>query len=254
MKGNLRLQLKRGSPTILTVLGAFGLVCTTVSAVKATKEAVERIKYDSRFNHDGDSYAYTKAEAIKSAWKCYIPTAMFGVSTLACIFGANALNKKQQAALTSAYMLLNNTYKEFVKKDVNGTVRKAVAEDKAETNDVLPTDEKALFYEFNHGEFFEYGLAELLQAEYQLNKQFISKGYVCLNDFYDLIGLPKTDVGDSLGWDVDDGHLWIDFEHELVELEDGMECYIIYLPEPPTPEHVDSRKKHITLWKLNERR
>lgn len=237
MKGNLKLQLKRGSPTILTILGAAGLIFTTVSAVKATKEATERIRYDSRLNHDGDSYAYTKAEAVKSAWRCYIPTVMLGASTLVCIFGANALNKKQQAAITSAYMLLNNTYKEFLKNDTDGSVRKAIAEDKADSIDISPRGEKTLFYEFNHGEFFERDMAELLSAEYQFNKQFISRGHACLNDFYELIGLPKSQVGETLGWTDRDGIPWIDFEHELVELEDGMECYFIFLPEPPIPDY-----------------
>ena len=244
MKGNLKLQLKRGSPTILTCLGAAGLIFTTISAVKATKEATERIKYDSRLNHDGDSYAYTKAEAVKSAWRCYIPTVMLGASTLVCIFGANALNKKQQAALTSAYMLLNNTYKEFVKKDTDAAVRKAVVEDKADSIDISPSEEKALFYEFNYGDFFEYNLAELLSAEYQFNKQFISRGYACLNDLYDLIGLPKTQVGETIGWTEHDGRPWIDFEHELVELEDGMECYIINIPELPFPNYPFAKKSN----------
>lgn len=48
-----------------------------------------------------------------SAWKCYIPTAAFGLSTIACIMGANALNSRKQAALTSAYALINQSYKEY---------------------------------------------------------------------------------------------------------------------------------------------
>lgn len=215
MKGNLKLQLKRGSPTILTILGAAGLIFTTVSAIRATKEA-------------------TEAESAKAAWRCYIPTVVLGASTLVCIFGANALNKKQQAAITSAYILLNNTHKEFLKNDV---VKQAVAEDKADDIDIPHTDEKTLFYEFNHGEFFERDMAEVLSAEYQFNKQFISRGHACLNDFYELIGLPKSQVGETLGWTDRDGVPWIDFEHELVELEDGMECYFIFLPEPPIPDY-----------------
>lgn len=237
MKNNLMLRLKRGSPTVLTILGGVGLIFTTVSAIKATKEAVERIEYDSRLNHDGDPYAYSKMEAVKSAWKCYIPTVVLGVSTLVCIFGANTLNKKQQAAITSAYMLLNNTYKEFAKNDKDCSVRKAIVEDKVDSIDISPSGEKTLFYEFNHGEFFELDMAELLSAEYHFNKQFISKGSACLNDFYELIGLPKSQIGETLGWTERDGIPWVDFEHELVELEDGMECYFIYLPEPPIPDY-----------------
>ena len=229
MKGNLKLQLKRGSPTILTILGAVGVIATTIAAVKATPKAVEKIKADSRENHDGDPYGYTKKEAVESSWRFYIPAAAFGLSTIACIFGANTLNKKQQAAITSAYMLLNNTYKELVKNHVDGTVRKAVVEEKLERNDISPSSEYALFYEFNHGEFFERDLAQVLSAEYKLNQKFISEGYVTLNDFYELIDLPKSDAGEALGWIHDHTYPYIDFIHELVELEDGMECYIICL-------------------------
>ena len=44
------IQLKRGSPTILTCLGVAGLVATTVSAVIATPKAIEKIKKDSLIN------------------------------------------------------------------------------------------------------------------------------------------------------------------------------------------------------------
>ncbi|MCG5029675.1 DUF6353 family protein, partial [[Ruminococcus] torques] len=38
-----------------------------------------------------------------------------GVSTIACIFGANALNQKKQASLMSAYVMLNESYKQYRK-------------------------------------------------------------------------------------------------------------------------------------------
>ena len=240
MKGlnELKLRLKRGSPTILTCIGAVGMIVTTISAVRATPDAMERIKYDSRFNHDGDSYAYSKTEAVRSAWRCYIPTMALGLSTLACMFGANALNKQQQAALTSAYMLLNKTYKEFVKKDTDGAIRKALVEDKVEEKDISVSDEMCLFYEFNHGELFERRRSDILSAEHRFNQLFISRGYASLNDFYELIDLPKSEVGETLGWSEADGYPWIDFEHELIELEDGMECYLIWLPDSPTPDYI----------------
>lgn len=240
MKGihELTLRLKRGSPTILSVVGAIGVIATTISAIKATPDAMERIKYDSRYNHDGDSYAYTKVEAIKSAWRCYIPTTAIGLSTLVCIFGANALNKQQQAAITSAYMLLNKTYKEFIEKDTDGSIRKAIVEDKVADIDISTDEETCLFYEFNYGELFERKRGDVLRAEHRFNRMFISRGYATLNDFYELIDLPKSKIGETLGWSEDEGYPWVDFEHELVELEDGMECYLIHIPESPLPNYI----------------
>ena len=55
-------------------------------------------------------------EAFQSAWLCYIPASLVGMSTIACIFGANILNKHQQATITSAYTLLSNTYQDYERK------------------------------------------------------------------------------------------------------------------------------------------
>ena len=107
-------SLKKASPTILTCIGAAGVVATAVLAVKATPKADSLIKADSRRNHDGDPYAATKLEAVKSCWKCYIPAAATGVATIICIFGANTLNKKQQASLASAYALVNRSYSDYM--------------------------------------------------------------------------------------------------------------------------------------------
>lgn len=92
------VQLKRGSPTVLTCLGVAGVIATTVSAVMATPKAIEKIRKDSLINHDGDPCGYSKTEAIKSAWVYYIPSTVIGVSTIICIVGANVLNRHQQAS------------------------------------------------------------------------------------------------------------------------------------------------------------
>lgn len=111
-----KIRLKHGSPTILTCLGAIGVVATSVLAIQATPKAMRKIRADSCINHDGDPDAYTKTEAFQSAWLCYIPASLVGMSTIACIFGANILNKHQQATITSAYALLSNAYQDYERK------------------------------------------------------------------------------------------------------------------------------------------
>ena len=107
------IYIKKYSPVALSCIASVGVVVTAVVAVKATPKAMVRIHADSRKNHDGNPYAYTKKEAVVSAWKCYIPAVAIGASTIACIMGANALNRSQQAALTSAYALVQSSYKEY---------------------------------------------------------------------------------------------------------------------------------------------
>lgn len=92
-----------------------------------------------------------------------------------------------------------------------------------------------LFYEYNYGEYFERYQGEVLSAEYRFNRLLSERGYATLNDFYRLLYLPTTEEGDILGWIFGNdyyGMPYVNFEHEKVELEDGMECYIITMPEP----------------------
>ena len=139
-------SLKKASPTILTCIGAAGVVATAVLAVKATPKADSLIKADSRRNHDSDPYAATKLEAVKSCWKCYIPAAATGVATIICIFGANTLNKKQQASLASAYALVNRSYsdykhklKELYGEDAHKKIMESIAAEKSSMPPITAT-------------------------------------------------------------------------------------------------------------------
>lgn len=104
--------LKRHSSTILTVMGAIGVGATAVIAVKDTPKALRIL--DEAEQKKGEEL--TVKEKIITAGPVYIPAIAVGVSTIACIFGANALNKRNQAALMSAYALLDQSYKDYKRK------------------------------------------------------------------------------------------------------------------------------------------
>lgn len=118
------LCIRKYSPVALSFVASAGVVVTAIAAAKATPRAVALVYADSRKKHDGDPYAYTKKEAFIAAWKCYIPAVAFGASTIACIMGANALNRRQQAALTSAYALVQSSYKEYKDNAVYAAISK----------------------------------------------------------------------------------------------------------------------------------
>lgn len=104
--------LKRHSSTILTVMGAIGVGATAVIAVKDTPKALRILEEAEQ--EKGEEL--TVKEKIITAGPVYIPAIAVGVSTIACIFGANALNKRNQAALMSAYALLDQSYKDYKRK------------------------------------------------------------------------------------------------------------------------------------------
>ena len=184
-----------------------------------------------------------------AACPAYIPTAAIGVSTVVCIFGANALSKHQQAAIASAYMLIDRTHKEYRGKvkellgeETDIQIREAIAKDKRDEEVVayapgiaplVAKGEKRLFYDEYRSKYFEATMEDVLNAEYHLNRNFALRGYANFNEFYEFLGLEKTDFGDVLGWssaEMMEGGLtpWIDFDHHMTKLDDGLECCMIY--------------------------
>lgn len=229
----LKMFTKKNGPTILTCIGSVGVVITSVMAIKATPKAIVLLE-DAR-DEKGDNL--TKFEKVMVAGPAYIPTIIVGTSTIACVFGANILNQRQQAALMSAYALLDSTYKEYQSKvvdlyseEADSRVKKEIAKDKYLGDDKL-VDNDALFYDEFSGRYFESTNAKVLKAEYETNKKISDHGGACLNDFYRTLGLEPTKYGDRLGWSVND--LSLDFRHEKFILDDGLEgCIITFVQEP----------------------
>ena len=247
--------LKRNSPTILTVIAAVGVVGTTVTAIKTTPKAMKLLEKASDEKND----ELTKLEVVKIAAPVYIPTVAIGISTIACMFWANALNRKQQEALVSAYVLLSNSYKEYKDKlkelygeethqNIVDSIVKEKTKDAKITSESLfcmssldvDEDESAirLFYDEFSQRYFESTLAKVVQAEYHLNRNFNQKQYCDVNEWYDLLGLTRTGSEYYIGWaayqfDEDGMKPWIDFNHREVQLDDGLTCIVIEFPVEP---------------------
>ena len=241
---NSARYLKRNMPTILTCVGGAGVIATTVTAVKATPKATALLQQAKK--EKGEKL--TAFEKVKVAGPVYVPTILLGTGTLACIFGANALNKRQQASLMSAYALLDSSYREYKDKVIelygkkaDEEVREELAKDKYEENPYPLDDGKVLFYDEYGQRYFESTMEDVMEAEYLLNRDFQYHGISVLNDFYDLLKLPKTEFGCYLGWSTcwlaeTQWYAFIEFHHKKVEMDDGMECYIIEILTEPVPE------------------
>lgn len=257
MEGLLRQAqrfCKRNTSTILTVMGGAGAITTTILAVKATPKAIKLIEEAEEIKGE----ELTTMEKVQVAGTKYIPTIISGTATLACIFGANILNKRQQAALMSAYMLVDNSYKEYKEKvkelygeethqEIVNTIMIEKAEDvyihsdciftscdlSVEENDGKPK----MFYDEHSNRYFEATIEQVITAEYHFNRNYTLRGCGVLNELYEFLGLKPTEYGDIMGWAVNDYEIyWVDFNHRKVVMPDGMEVYIIETAIDPTIE------------------
>lgn len=242
--GKTKLFFKRNSSTILTCVGSIGVVTTAVLAVKATPKAIRLL--ESAEEEKGEEL--TTLETVKIAGPAYIPAAITGVSTIACIFGANILSKCQQASLMSAYALIENSYKEYKNKlkvlygdDADKEVTQEIVKDRYEDYDVSVSDGKQLFFDYFSMRYFESTMEEVLIGENNFNKNLTLNGYASLNELYDSLGIPRVDYGYELGWSHEAGgafygYSWVDFEHEKITLEGDLECCIISMSHEPTAD------------------
>ena len=223
--------LAKNAPTILTCVGSAGVVATAVMAVNATPKAMRLIEAAEKENGE----KLTTSEIIKVAGPAYIPSAAIGASTIACIVGANVLNKRQQASLLSAYAFLNNAYKEYKTKvaelygeDADTKIKGEIAKDAYETR--LYSSGKHLFWDSFSMRYFEADPEDVRRAEYMLNQMLSTHGAVSVNDFYDLLHIELIENGDEYGWSAIDH---IDFDHYKETMDDGLEIYIISMPVEP---------------------
>lgn len=233
-----KLFLRRNSPTILTFLGAAGVVATSIAAVKATPKAMALLEKTKE--EKGEEL--TKLEMIKVAGPAYIPAVAIGASTIACIFGANALNKKTQASIMSAYALLDTSYKQYKSKvkelygeNSDRNVKKEIVKDKFKDNNIHINNEKILFFDFYSLRYFESTERLVLKAENRVNELLKLYGRASLNDFYESLGMPTAYTGYELWWNVQKCPS-VEFTHDTTTMDDGLECCVISMSVEPECE------------------
>lgn len=238
--------LRRSSPTILTALGIVGVVGTTVMAVRATPKALKLIKAKK---DELETDKLTPMELVQTTWRCYIPSALIGVGTITCIVGIGVMDKRNQAALTSAYTMLNESYKQYrqaAKKvygeDADNKIHTEMAKDAKVASsdwgyqvynmDMDPASEQLLFYDLTSKKYFTTTMAAVLNAQYHVNRNLSLRGDCSLNEYLSFLGVDGVDKGDEVGWDIsymveELESYWLDFDNYKTILEDGLECIII---------------------------
>ena len=240
----VRTSMKKNSSQILTGIGIAGMVTTTVMAAKATPKALRLIEEKKAEKND----ILTSVETVKAAWTCYIPAAIIGGMSIACLIGASSVNVRRNAALATAYALSESTLKEYQEKVIEEIgekkereVRDKIAKDQVNKHpvkqpEVIVTDRgNTLCFEKLSGRYFYSDIEKLRQAVNELNRQMRYDMYISLNEFYYAIGLEGSEVGDLLGWNIDKGYIDLDFSSQLTP--DGKPWLVVSYTQLPQYEY-----------------
>ena len=235
---NAGMFIKNNSPTILTIMSIGGVVMTVITAHNDTLKA-EEVLYQEKVDYNN------KKEVIKATWKCYIPTAISGLSTAACIFGSHYCSNKQKLALSNAYLLSQTTLQEYQKRVVEHIGKnkekliqeetiQAVAENQAPRANFL-TDFKdaiitghgnTLIYSVKDKEYFRSDINYLKSVMNDINSKLIG-GYDSIFDHNYIrisFGLPMDDEDGSYTGVSVDHLLELKFSPELMDNGDVRVC------------------------------
>lgn len=246
--GNMRTSLSKHSPEILIGLGIAGMITTTVLAVKATPKALALI--DEK-KDELDVEELPPVEVVKATWKCYVPAAVSGVASIACLIGSHSVNARRNAALATAYKVSETAFSQYRDKVIETVgekkekvVRDKVSEQQIKDNPVSNTEViitgkgQTLFFEPLSSRYFYSSIEKIKRAENKLNHDIVTdpfNGSVSVNDLYEELGLPHTMTGDNMGWNLDIGMIEIYLSAQMIEEgeHEGEPCAVLNYTNRP---------------------
>lgn len=219
--------LNENSPVILTALGVAGTITTAFLSGKAAVQATDRLRDEmvrrDFYNTNVGELALqepTPKEKFLLTYDLFIPPALVCASTIGCIVMSNRIGTRRTAAMAAAYSLSEKAYTEYrekvyehIGKNKEQKVRDEIAQDQIKRNpppgDMVVVGDDVIFHEAFSGRYFRSTMEEVKQAVNRINHHMIHNFSADLNDFYDFIGLDRTDMGEMMGWNSD----------KLIELE-----------------------------------
>lgn len=241
--------LNKNSANILTGLGMIGVVSTAVLTAKETPKALKVLNEKEEYKLENYNEPLTKFEKVLAVTPVYFPAILMGATTMSCIYGANYINKQQQAILAGAYSYLSNCYDEYrckVKEVYGEDADKKIISEIAMDKYVEVSGEERpgtdLYYDEYSNRYFNFDTRKLPNILYEINKLYNFTGELTLNNIYEFLGLEETEFGATVGWAATkdwecNGFAWIDIQMEPLEFPDNLTCGMLTFNIEPSADY-----------------
>mgnify|MGYP007101845340 CR=1 FL=1 len=204
-----------------------------IDAIHEVRKENDEVKYTEKDYKKDLTTTYVQT-GIKLT-KLYSPAIGLGAASIACILGGHNVLSKRNIALTAAYTAIDNGFKEYRSRvaerfgdKIEKQIRYGIKEEKKyeeadiqenvdaakELESCDPGHLDALELDFNPSEFCRYydetcagwqndssyNLEFLLLQQRTANDMLRKRGYLFLNEVYDLLGIPDTQAAHVVGW------------------------------------------------------
>lgn len=229
---------RRNAPVILTGVGVVGMVGTTVlvarstlkakpkiDAMKSTLSAIEERPITDEYTKKDQTTQYGKVvlASAEEGIKIFGPSFVLGTASIFCIIAAHGMMQKRQAALVAAYAAVDQGFRAYrdrvreelgeereldfyrgirrhekVELEEGGSCEIAVWDDDPRIPSPYAKffDETSTLWSKNP----EYNLMTLMSQQKYANDRLRAHGFVFLNEVYESLGLPRTQMGQVVGW------------------------------------------------------
>lgn len=220
------------APTLISAFAVTGTLTTAFLTGKATFKAAEIIRKreaEIELFEDAVKPEFGKKDKALLVWKEYIPPAAAVVVTVACIVTANSISASRLAGMAAAYKLSEKQYEEYkdkVKEKLGiqdeKRMRDELYQDKVRANppsddiQVLATEDEVVFLEAWTGRYFRSKMHLVKAAQNRINASLITEQYATLSDFYDDLGLKRTQESSEVGWSLENP-MDLDFTSALAD-------------------------------------
>lgn len=204
--------------------------------------------YSEEYNEEDHEKDLTivKIQSGLKVVKLYTPSVGLGVLSIGAILAGNNILRQRNIALAAVYSATDKAFKEYRKsvidrfgedldreikyniktKEIKETIVNEDGSETVVTRTVETVDPLSLYspyakyFDGTNCNFFdndpEFNLMFLRNQQNYANDKLKAKGYMFLNEVYDMLGIPRTQAGQQVGWIYDEknnenGDNYIDF-------------------------------------------
>lgn len=205
------------SPVLLLGTTIAGVATTGVLSAKAGYKARSIVDHaEGRYKEDADDEVIllTLQEKAQLTWLNYATSGISAAGTIASAIGIHTIHTKRHNAMAALYAVTSNKLDDMSERAEellgpkktqqlqNEVAQRQVDRDRPFTdNEVIITDDGTeLCYDEWSGRYFMSSMRKLEEVINDVNRMLIDHGDVCLNEFYDRVGLGPIQMGDTFGW------------------------------------------------------
>lgn len=212
---NVSRFLHRNSPVIFAGFGIGATIGAVLMASKAAPVAKEKIEEweDHQCSNWKDAPIRTKFDILAPI---YAPTAAMTTIAVTSIIMANVAHRRQIAVVGTLLAIADRNAVEWQEAALETVgakkvekIRERYVEPKGDvpSNLIYDTDHILVEDHYNGRYFRAQNIESLNRAANRINELMLNEDYAPINDFYSLIGLPRIQYGDDIGWWIEDGLL-----------------------------------------------